>query len=193
MEAERKPILFLDVDGAVCAYGKPPGCEMRRIWGLEVPIDPKNHARLTKLHELFEIIWCTDWEENANLVGEVFGLPELRHVPRERDLPPRPTDEDELYEDPDDPFAKPGDFDDGLGLGSPSMYRKIPSVRKYRSANDLESMPFAWVDDHINANARRFASELRAATLLIRTRRDVGLTDEILAQLELFAGAVRAT
>lgn len=81
VEPTDKPLLLLDIDGAVCPYKTPPGATVERIWGLSVPIVPENRERLATLIELYRVVWCSDWLENSNLVGEAFGLPPLPYVP----------------------------------------------------------------------------------------------------------------
>lgn len=85
------------------------------------------------------------------------------------------------------PLTLPEDFEDRKGTGSPSMFRKVPAVDRYLVEFRGTSTRFAWVDDHINFEARKFAQDWPAQTLLIRTRRDVGLTDEIVDRLVRFA------
>ena len=186
MTNRQKPILFLDVDGAVCAYGEPPGASLRSIWGLTVPIDPKNHARLASLHELFEIIWCTDWEDHANEVGEVFGLPELPHVPRRKR--PDDADVDLRLEETKQPISLHEQTNDEDTVPDFSMLWKLPAVRDYRTEHGLQDRPFAWIDDHINLEAREWASGLAVPSVLIRPLRDQGLTDELVGRLSRFAG-----
>lgn len=189
-----KPLLLLDIDGAVCPYKTPVGATVERIWGLSMPIVPENRERLAILNTLFRIVWCSDWQENSNLVGEAFGLPQLPYVP----IPDRPPDQTPSCELPDPtgeldylwethPLTFPEDFEDRKGAGSPSMFRKVPALAGYLAEFSGTSPPFAWVDDHINFEARAFARDWPAQTLLIRTRRDVGLTDEIVDRLVKFA------
>lgn len=191
-----KPILFLDVDGAVCPYATPEGATVERIWGLQMPIVPENRERLAILNSLYEITWCTDWEEHANLVGEAFELPPLPHVPISRisaDVVPS-------YEVPDPTerldyawqtheLTHPEDLDDPRGSGSPSMFEKVLAVADYLEEARSTARRLAWVDDHINYEARLFAQSWPAETLLIRTSRDVGLTEEIVEKLCAFAAA----
>lgn len=194
VELTEKPLLLLDIDGAVCPYKTPPGATVERIWGLSMPIVPENRERLATLSELFRVVWCSDWQENSNLVGEAFGLPPLPHVPIP-DLPPDKTPSCELpdptgqldYLWETHPLTRPEDFDDRKGAGSPSMFRKVPAVARFLAEFRAASMRFAWVDDHINFEARGFARDWPGQSLLIRTRRDVGLTDEIVDRLAHFA------
>lgn len=194
VELTVKPLLFLDIDGAVCPYKTPPGASVERIWGLPVPIVPGNRARLTTLASHFQVVWCSDWQDHSNLVGAAFGLPQLPHVPIPNprldqnlpsELPDPKGNHDSLWETHPLTFAE--DFEDRQGAGSPTMFRKVPAVSDFLDEYRDTSMRFAWVDDHINYEARQFALDWPAPTLLIRTRRDVGLTDEIVDRLVHFA------
>jgi hypothetical protein len=190
-----RPILFLDVDGVVAPLGKHPDRELRRIWGLEVPIVPEFESILSTLANTFEIVWCTDWEENANLVGEVYGLAPLPHVPITRQ-PDGATPSYELLNDRGEYIYEVHrlthwlDLDEERGRESPSMWHKVPSVAAYLDKHATPDRPFAWIDDHINYEARLLAESWTAETSLIRARREVGLTSEMVTVLEDFADRV---
>lgn len=62
-----------------------------------------------------------------------------------------------------------------------------PAVTEYLGELRNAAPRLAWVDDHMNHEARLFAQSWPAGTLLIRTKRDVGLKDEIVDKLCEFA------
>lgn len=81
-----KPLLLLDVDGVLCPFGGT-----KELWmGMEreglihhpdlyIYTNPDNKKRLKRLHEIFEIHWCTTWGEDANL--DISPLHDLPHFP----------------------------------------------------------------------------------------------------------------
>jgi len=64
-----KPILLLDVDGVLNVFGnRPPGQALEyefwfELWPIRIPLGTT--ARLARLAEHYDIVWCTAWEDNA--------------------------------------------------------------------------------------------------------------------------------
>lgn len=78
-----KPLLFLDVDGVVnaCDPTLPlqPGTETIKRKGYLIVLQPWLRGCLLRLHEYFEVVWCTTWREEAEpCFAEVLGLPGKR-------------------------------------------------------------------------------------------------------------------
>lgn len=67
---DQKPLLLVDVDGVLRPWG----------WGNEdLHFDSQDNARrLQRLSERFDLAWCTDWQDDANVVmAPRHGLPIL--------------------------------------------------------------------------------------------------------------------
>src|SRR5947209_15628806 len=86
----RRPWLFLDVDGVTAPVGPaeldeaqpPPGYRTwpEAMWAIYVHEDLDGWGR--ELDERFEVLWTTDWQENAPFgVGKPAGLPDWRYLP----------------------------------------------------------------------------------------------------------------
>ena len=81
--APARPLLILDVDGVVLPYppnlyrgDAPPGFRDARAWGFNVWVPEHLPPALRALAEVFDMAWCTDWEDAANSeVSPLFGLP----------------------------------------------------------------------------------------------------------------------
>ncbi len=95
-----KPLLYLDVDGPLNPFGakpekRPAGYETHRLmpaeWlarhpntppervtPLRVWLNTEHGPRLLALAGVFELVWATTWEHEANaMIGPLIGLPEL--------------------------------------------------------------------------------------------------------------------
>jgi hypothetical protein len=95
-----RPLLLLDVDGPLNAFGgpysgrpAPDGYQMHRIrdrsftdkhgrpWvqgGLRLWLNPDHGRMLLALADMVELAWCTAWRETANqYISPTIGLPEL--------------------------------------------------------------------------------------------------------------------
>ncbi|MEU4412246.1 hypothetical protein ACIBEH_08565 [Nocardia salmonicida] len=97
-----KPLLYLDVDGPLNPYAakphrRPAGYQTHRMmppsWAerhepvggihrytkpLRVWLNPTHGPALVALTDVFDLVWATTWEADANtFIGPVIGLPEL--------------------------------------------------------------------------------------------------------------------
>ncbi len=164
-----KPLLMVDIDGVVSLFG--PFAEVRAAEGSFHSIEGIPHflsataaAHLLALAGLFDLVWCSGWEERANehlphLLGMPSGLPFLR-------------------------------FDRDVGGGRPHSraHWKLAAIDAYAGGR-----PLAWIDDAVDQECRRWADARPAPTLLVQTQAARGLTTteaELLAgwALELQAG-----
>jgi hypothetical protein len=76
MAAEPKPLLLVDVDGVISLFGfdpaSPPPGRFVLLDGIPHLISAAAGDHLRALGEVFELAWCTGWEEKAD--------EHLRHV-----------------------------------------------------------------------------------------------------------------
>lgn len=79
----RQPLLFLDVDGMLNPYGDlrdPARFTAHCLFPGEEPVlvDPAHGALIGRLSGVFEVVWATVWNEQANtLLGPLLGIPAL--------------------------------------------------------------------------------------------------------------------
>jgi hypothetical protein len=154
-----RPLLFLDVDGTLLPElpgdlddVSSEGLQAVRARGREVWVPLHLRRALPELARRYEIAWCTDWEEGANVtVAPLFELPDDLAVIRH------------------DPAAV--------------RWWKLEGVDRF--AGDR---PLAWADDRMRVEARRWAAQRAADTLLLQPAPDRGLTPDDVAQLAAFAG-----
>lgn len=74
------PILFLDIDGVISLFGFEPGARpagaFANVEGIGHFLSEGTAARLERLSEAFELVWCSGWEEKANdHLPHLLGLP----------------------------------------------------------------------------------------------------------------------
>lgn len=81
-----RPVLAVDVDGVVSLFGfdEPPDSSTARfvrVGGVEHCISLPAGERLRRLSELYDLVWASGWEEQANAhLPEILGLPELPYL-----------------------------------------------------------------------------------------------------------------
>jgi len=78
--AAEKPVLFMDVDGALIPYGTEPrlGYQSARLCGFNVIIADHVIAAAPKLAEIYEWVWATTWEpDGVRQIEAHLGLPRL--------------------------------------------------------------------------------------------------------------------
>jgi len=145
--AAAKPVLFMDVDGALIPYGTEPrrGYQPARLWGFNVIIGDHVIAAAPRLAEIYEWVWATTWEpDGVRQIEAHLGLPRLTN------------------------------------LDTRDHAMKLPAIREYMSGQ--EGRPMVWIDDRLRHDPQLKAGR-RAATLLIRPHRDVGLTAQQVRRL----------
>jgi len=155
-QQQKRPILFVDVDGVISLFGFTPGegqlpGPLHWIDGVAHCIPEDVGARLVTLAERFDLVWATGWEERANE-----HLPYILKLPF-RDLPC-------LY------------FDGRAVFGS--AHWKVDAIHEY-----ARERPAAWIDDNLDETCVAWADDRAAPTLLVETAPSVGLTDEHVADL----------
>jgi hypothetical protein len=79
-----RPLLLVDVDGVVCPYADElvdpaaAGLERATVGYSDVWLSRDVAGHLQRLGELFQIVWCTAWEDHAaEFLAPFLGLPPL--------------------------------------------------------------------------------------------------------------------
>jgi len=82
-----KPLLMVDVDGVISLFGfdstRPPAGHFQLVDGIAHLLSATAGDHLCTLAHEFELVWCSGWEEKANVyLPLALGLPgALPHVP----------------------------------------------------------------------------------------------------------------
>ncbi len=155
MNAGRRPILFVDVDGVISLFGfddahRPEG-KFHLVDGLHHYIGATAGERLTRLAEAFELVWATGWEHRANE-----HLPSLLDLPG-KELPTITFDEQPMWG---------------------TVHWKVSAIDRYAA-----DRPAAWIDDSLDERAEEWATNRQAPTLLVPTESAIGITDEQVQRL----------
>lgn len=157
---QRKPILFVDVDGVISLWGfdpddRPPGA-FASVDGIIHFLSAAAGEHLLELREDFDLVWCTGWKDRANdHLPHLLGLPE-----------PLPW----------------------LDFGTPAertAHWKLDAVRTY-----AEDRPAAWIDDAFDESCYAWAAERGVPTLLVGTEPPTGLQTRHVEELRAWAGTL---
>jgi HAD domain in Swiss Army Knife RNA repair proteins len=161
-----KPLLLVDIDGVLSLFGfpahAPPEGSVHFIEGIPHFLSAAAAARLLALVSVFDLVWCSGWEEKADehlphLLGLPRGLPHLS-------------------------FARRGSAGESI-----AGHWKLDAIDAYAGTRAL-----AWVDDCIDAACRAWARTRGAPTLLVQTSPARGLTEREAARLRAWAAALAA-
>lgn len=160
LPVQRKPILFVDVDGVISLWGfdldaRPPGA-FATVDGILHFLSATAGEHLLGLGEHFELVWCTGWKDRANdYLPHALGLPG-----------PLPY----------------------LEFGTPAertAHWKLAAIDAY--AGDR---PAAWIDDAFDDTCFAWAAARPAPTHLETTHPATGLTDDGARALTAFAASL---
>jgi hypothetical protein len=181
-----KPLLLVDIDGVLSLFGaRGPGVELSTkhtrvpdarythapIEGTFHTIDGIPHflsataaAHLLALSNKFELVWASGWEEKAEEY-----LPRLLGLPREL------------------PFIA---FSQRTPVGQRTTHAhwKLEAISAY-----VGERPLAWIDDAFNPACHEWARGRGAATLLVSTAPERGLTAQEAQTLLAWAKALQAS
>jgi hypothetical protein len=156
-----KPLLMVDIDGVLSLFGFPPHTppegSLHFIDGIPHLLSSTAARHLLALVSLFELVWCSGWEEKADehlplLLGLPRGLPHLS-------------------------FARRGGADRSI-----DGHWKLAAIDAYAGERAL-----AWIDDCIDDACRAWARARAAPTLLVQTSPERGLTEREAARLRAWA------
>jgi hypothetical protein len=169
----QKPLLFVDIDGVLSLFGfaphAPPEGSLHFVDGIPHFLSSTAAGHLLALVSLFELVWCSGWEEKADEhLPHLLGLPRgLPHVN----------------------FERRADVNDAGGAGAMAAESKSPHGHWKLAAIDLYAgaHPLAWIDDCLDDACRAWAAAREAPTLLVQTSPEQGLTEREAAQLRSWA------
>ncbi|MFI5004430.1 MAG: HAD domain-containing protein [Solirubrobacterales bacterium] len=187
-----KPLLMVDIDGVLSLFGFPPHAppegSLHFVEGIPHFLSPAAARHLLALVSLFELVWCSGWEEKADehlphLLGLPRGLPHLSFERRAR--------ADGAGAAGATAGGPPADGTRAAGGAAASKslhgHWKLAAIDAYAGAR-----PLAWIDDCIDAACHAWARERGAPTLLVQTSPELGLTEREAAQLRAWAHALAA-
>jgi HAD domain in Swiss Army Knife RNA repair proteins len=164
---------MVDIDGVLSLFGFPPHAppegSLHFIEGIPHFLSPVAARHLLTLVSLFELVWCSGWEEKADEhLPHLLGLPRgLPHLSFEREA--------------------------GAGIGAGGAAKgksihghwKLAAIGAYAGARAL-----AWIDDCLDAPCHAWAQARGAPTLLVQTTPARGLTEREAARLRAWARAL---
>jgi hypothetical protein len=141
---------MVDIDGVVSLFGFPPHSHpdgtFHSIDGILHFLSSAAAAHLLALVSVFDLVWCSGWEEKANEY-----LPHLLNLPASL------------------PFLR---FSrEAGGTRAASAHWKLDAIDDYAGTR-----PLAWIDDAFDESCHEWSAARPAATLLVRTSPAVGLT-----------------
>lgn len=189
----QKPLLLVDIDGVLSLFGFPPHAapegSLHFVDGIPHYLSATAARHLLALVSLFELVWCSGWEERADehlphLLGLPRGLPHLS-------------------------FGRRGGADGGRAGGTSAggahgaaatgervgtaVGRSIDGHWKLAAIDVyVGERALAWIDDCLNAACRAWARARAAPTLLVQTSPGVGLGESEAARLRAWALALAA-
>lgn len=167
MSETGKPLLLIDVDGPLNPWAasnnslrKGKVYHRYKLLGFQVWLNRRHGEELLKLTDVYDLVWCTTWEHEANsLIGPRIGLPELPVIEFKKFLPEQPPE--------------------------PGLHWKTAVIAAYATAHNR---PFAWVDDEASwKDGLCFARWCGHPFLTKTIDPAVGLVDQDFAELRDWA------
>ncbi len=192
---------MVDIDGVLSLFGFPPHAapegSLHFIEGIPHFLSPTAARHLLGLVSLFELVWCSGWEEKADEhLPHLLGLPRgLPHLSFGRGAGAAGADRPAGSTGGRDGAAGSGTHratadEAGVGAAAGKSVRghwKLAAIDAYAGVRAL-----AWIDDCIDAACRAWAQERTAPTLLVQTSPERGLTEREAAQLRAWVRALAA-
>jgi hypothetical protein len=164
LQVRAKPWLFCDIDGVISLWGFPlderPAGRFATVDGIPHFLSTRAAEHLLGLRELFDLVWCSGWEEKADehlpgALGVPKGLPHLTFDGRTR------------------------------AEVSGHAHWKLAAIEEWAGER-----PLAWIDDAFNDACWEWARARGPATLLVPTDPGQGLQDAHAAALRAFAAGL---
>jgi hypothetical protein len=160
------PLLLVDVDGVISLFGfddDPPAGRYTLVDGHLHYLSTVATGLLTDLASLYELVWCTGWEDRADahlpaVLGMPAGLAHLSFAVGSVGFPPRQARHWKL--DAIDAFAGP-------------------------------DRSLAWIDDAHDDSCVAWAASRPGPTLLVATDPAAGITEQHTRALREWAGQLR--
>jgi hypothetical protein len=104
------PLLLVDVDGVLSLFAPGEDCVPALVEGIPHFLSRPAAARLARIADRFECVWCTGWEDRAdahlpNLLGLPSGWPHITFPDRPEDGAHWKVRAIDAYAAPDRPLA----------------------------------------------------------------------------------------
>jgi hypothetical protein len=168
-----RPLLLVDIDGVISLFGFPPQARPEGVFhsidGIPHLLSTAAAAHLLDLVSVFELAWCSGWEEKANeYLPHLLGLPAgLPYLSFERDMRAMGG-----------AGGGGGKAERGVGAsatetGTTRAHWKLEAIDAYAGPH----RPLAWIDDAFNNACHEWARARPAPTLLVQTKPPTGLTE----------------
>lgn len=168
----RRPLFFLDVDGPLNVFGAYPHSRIHRVTvscgftghqKIGLRLDDRHPAMLKTLTGVFDLVWATAWEHNANNhIAPLVGLPELPVVSWGDDM-----------------------FTGRRGAGHGRVHWKTVRLAEY-----ADGRPFVWLDDESGPGDQGWFDDNGIGGYCLTARPDTGLTEAHVASALGFAAGV---
>jgi hypothetical protein len=175
---------MVDIDGVVSLFGFAPHAQpagsFHSIDGIPHFLSAGAAAHLLALGEIFELVWCSGWEERANeylpgLLGLPAELPFLRF---------------------DRAVRASSGVSQERGAATSVPTTRAPTTRGHWKLAAIDAYadarPLAWIDDCLDAPCHEWAAARvarGASTLLVQTDAAVGITAKHVQELLGWAAA----
>jgi hypothetical protein len=168
MRHPTKPLLLIDIDGVLSLFGflsdsRPPGTWIN-VDGVVHLISGTACEHLHRLKALYELVWCSGWEEKAN-----------EHLLQTLRLA-GPL-----------PFLTFSQAAEAVAPTAEGRHWKLAAIEAY-----VGERPLAWIDDAHDDGCRAWAAARPTPTLLVATDPPLGLTEAQVVMLERWARGLRA-
>jgi hypothetical protein len=184
---------MVDVDGVLSLFGFPPHAapagSLHFVEGIPHFLSPAAAHHLLALVSLFELVWCSGWEEKADEhLPHLLGLPRgLPHLSFGRGAGAAGAGGGGGAESGTHRAAADGAQAGAAAGKSIHGHWKLAAIDAYAGARAL-----AWIDDCIDAACHAWAQARAVPTLLVQTSPAQGLTEREAAQLRRWAEALAA-
>lgn len=180
-EHSARPLLLVDIDGVISLFGFQPGARpegaFHSIDGIPHLLSTAAARHLLDLVSVFELAWCSGWEEKANeYLPHLLGLPTMPFLSFDRNM------------------HAMGGAGGGEAAGSGETGGETRAHWKLDAIDAFAGpeRPLAWIDDAFNDACHEWAALRGAPTLLVQTEPATGLTEREVVLLRDWAPWVAA-